>query len=205
MRAKTILLLLIALLFTSVVSAQTRYPKREFRGAWIQCVNGQFQGMPAEKMQQLLINQLNSLQGAGINAIIFQVRAEADALYKSSYEPWSRFLTGVQGRVPSPYWDPMQFMIDECHKRGINVIIDFVMNHTSSQHEWFQTAYQYLQGLPKGAEPDASECPYVDYYNFSKEKLGGYYPVEGTGWYYEGRFWSEMPVPGTATPAPKVV
>ena len=118
MRAKTILLLLIALLFTSGVSAQTRYPKREFRGAWIQCVNGQFQGMPAEKMQQLLINQLNSLQGAGINAIIFQVRAEADALYKSSYEPWSRFLTGVQGRVPSPYWDPMQFMIDECHKRG---------------------------------------------------------------------------------------
>ena len=48
MRAKTILLLLIALLFTSVVSAQTRYPKREFRGAWIQCVNGQFQGMPTE-------------------------------------------------------------------------------------------------------------------------------------------------------------
>ena len=103
MRAKTILLLLIALLFTSVVSAQTRYPKREFRGAWIQCVNGQFQGMPTEKIQRLLINQLNSLQGAGINAIIFQVRAEADALYKSSYEPWSRFLTGVQGRVPSPY------------------------------------------------------------------------------------------------------
>ena len=119
MRAKTILLLLIALLFTFVVSAQTRYPKREFRGAWIQCVNGQFQGMPTEKIQRLLINQLNSLQGAGINAIIFQVRAEADALYKSSYEPWSRFLTGVQGRVPSPYWDPMQFMIDECHKRGM--------------------------------------------------------------------------------------
>lgn len=119
MRAKTILLLLIALLFTSVVGAQTRYPKREFRGAWIQCVNGQFQGMPAEKMKQLLISQLNSLQGAGINAIIFQVRAEADALYKSSYEPWSRFLTGVQGKAPSPYWDPMQFMIDECHKRGM--------------------------------------------------------------------------------------
>ena len=71
MRAKTILLLLIALLFTFVVSAQTRYPKREFRGAWIQCVNGQFQGMPTEKIQRLLINQLNSLQGAGINAIIF--------------------------------------------------------------------------------------------------------------------------------------
>ena len=89
--------------------------------------------------------------------------------------------------------DDFTTLVDECHKRGIHVIIDFVMNHTSSQHEWFQTAYQYLQGLPKGAEPDASECPYVDYYNFSKEKLGGYYPVEGTDWYYEGQFWSEMP------------
>ena len=125
MRAKTILLLLIALLFTFVVSAQTRYPKREFRGAWIQCVNGQFQGMPTEKIQRLLINQLNSLQGAGINAIIFQVRAEADALYKSSYEPWSRFLTGVQGRVPSPYWDPMQFLIDECHNKNPERFVNY--------------------------------------------------------------------------------
>lgn len=119
MRSKTILLSLIVWLVASVAGAQTRHPKREFRGAWIQCVNGQFQGMPTEKMQQLLVNQLNSLQGAGINAIIFQIRAEADALYKSSYEPWSRFLTGVQGKAPSPYWDPMQFMIDECHKRGM--------------------------------------------------------------------------------------
>lgn len=107
------------LAFALSANAQSRCPKREFRGAWIQCVNGQFQGMPTEKMQQLLVNQLNTLQRAGINAIIFQVRAEADALYKSSYEPWSRFLTGVQGRMPSPYWDPMQFMIDECHKRGM--------------------------------------------------------------------------------------
>ena len=89
--------------------------------------------------------------------------------------------------------DDFTTLVDECHKRGINVIIDFVMNHTSSQHEWFQTAYKYIQSLPEGAEPDASECPYVDYYNFSKEKLGGYYPVDGTDWYYEGQFWSEMP------------
>lgn len=51
----------------------------------------------------------------------FQVRAEADALYRSSYEPWSRFLTGVQGKAPSPVWDPLQFMIDECHKRGMEL------------------------------------------------------------------------------------
>ena len=107
----------------AVVSAQglshPRYPKREFRGAWIQTVNGQFKGMPAQKMQDTLIAQLNSLQEAGINAIIFQVRPEADALYPSKLEPWSRFLTGVQGQAPQPYWDPMQFMIDECHKRGM--------------------------------------------------------------------------------------
>ncbi len=119
MKAKILLLSLLALVLGTVASAQVRYPKREFRGAWIQCVNGQFQGMTPEKMQQVLTEQLNSLQGAGINAIIFQVRAEADALYKSSYEPWSRFLTGVQGRKPSTDWDPMQFMIDECHKRGM--------------------------------------------------------------------------------------
>ena len=75
--------------------------------------------MSPARMQQVLVSQLNALQQAGINALIFQVRAEADALYKSNYEPWSRFLTGVQGRVPSPEWDPMQFMIDECHKRGM--------------------------------------------------------------------------------------
>ena len=67
--------------------------------------------MPTEKLKQNLIGQLNSLQKAGINAIIFQVRPEADALYASRLEPWSRFLTGVQGKEPEPYWDPMQFMI----------------------------------------------------------------------------------------------
>ena len=117
------LILLLALFLATGVGAQIQqqspYPKREFRGAWIQAVNGQFRGIPTEKLKQTLIDQLNSLQGAGINAIIFQVRPEADALYASQLEPWSRFLTGVQGQAPSPYWDPMQFMIDECHKRGM--------------------------------------------------------------------------------------
>ncbi len=75
--------------------------------------------MGTEQMQQVLISQLNSLQQAGINAILFQVRPETDALYESSIEPWSRFLTGTQGVAPSPYWDPMKFMIEECHKRGM--------------------------------------------------------------------------------------
>ena len=105
----------------TAATAQTLSPKREFRGAWIQCVNGQFQGMPVQAMKATLVRQLDHLQQAGINAIIFQVRAECDALYPSAYEPWSRFLTGVQGKAPSPMWDPLQFMVTECHKRGMEL------------------------------------------------------------------------------------
>ena len=116
-------LFLLVLLLAAGVRAQApsgnAYPKREFRAAWIQAVNGQFRGIPTEKLKQTLVGQLNSLQGAGINAIIFQVRPEADALYASQHEPWSRFLTGTQGQMPSPMWDPMQFMIEECHKRNM--------------------------------------------------------------------------------------
>ena len=122
-RLKTIIVLLSALMLTAVnVSAQ---PKREFRGAWIQCVNGQFQGIGTTKMQQTLTYQLDELQKDGVNVIIFQVRPECDALYESKLEPWSRFLTGKQGMAPSPYWDPLQWMITECHKRGMEL------------HAWF--------------------------------------------------------------------
>ena len=112
------LLLLFVLLLSLQIVAQ---PKREFRGAWIQCVNGQFQGMSTQKMQETLIYQLNELQKTGVNAIIFQVRPECDALYQSNIEPWSRFLTGQQGRAPQPYWDPLQWMIEQCHARGMEL------------------------------------------------------------------------------------
>lgn len=95
--------------------------KREFRGAWIQAVNGQFQGLDRDAMQSTLREQLDVLQRDGVNTIIFQVRPECDALYPSKIEPWSRFLTGVQGRAPQPYWDPLAWMITECHNRGMEL------------------------------------------------------------------------------------
>ena len=54
-------------------------------------------------------------------------------------------------------------------------------------------AVEYLKNLPEGTEPDSSECPYVDYYHFSREALSGYAQVNGTDWYYEARFWDGMP------------
>ena len=117
MKAKCLLLLWL-ICMSVCISAQ---PKREFRGAWIQCVNGQFEGIGTLKMQQTLRYQLDELQKDGVNVIIFQVRPECDALYESRLEPWSRFLTGRQGQAPSPYWDPLQWMIDECHKRGMEL------------------------------------------------------------------------------------
>lgn len=173
------LILLLALFLATGVGAQIQqqspYPKREFRGAWIQAVNGQFRGIPTEKLKQTLIDQLNSLQGAGINAIIFQVRPEADALYASQLEPWSRFLTGVQGQAPSPYWDPMQFMIDECHKRGMefhawinpyrvktSLKSELAANHLYNIHpEWFVTYNNQLYFDPTLPESRRHICMVV--------------------------------------------
>lgn len=122
-----VLTLVVAWLMSVPVMAQTAAggsllpPKREFRGAWIQCVNGQWIGMSRDDMQRTLAFQLDELQRDGANAVIFQVRAECDALYNSDIEPWSRYLTGRQGTAPRPLWDPLEWMISECHKRGMEL------------------------------------------------------------------------------------
>ena len=84
-------------------------------------------------------------------------------------------------------------LLAACHERGIRVILDLAMNHSSSRHSWFLQATEYLKSLPEGAEPDAAECPYVDYYHFSREAQSGYAQLNGTDWYYEARFWDGMP------------
>ncbi len=80
---------LITIYFLLMALTATAQQKREFRGAWIQCVNGQFKGVGTETMQRTLTYQLDELQKDGCNAIIFQVRPECDALYESEIEPWS--------------------------------------------------------------------------------------------------------------------
>ena len=204
MRVKSLICVFFLLLMAGGVFAQVQtgsaYPKREFRAAWIQSVNGQFRGMPTEKLKQNLIGQLNSLQKAGINAIIFQVRPEADALYASRLEPWSRFLTGVQGKAPEPYWDPMQFMIDECHKRGMEfhawinpyrtkttLKSELAPNHVYNIHpEWFVTYGDQLYFDPALPESRRHICmvvsDIVSRYDVDAIHMDDYfypYPIKG--------------------------
>ncbi|MBE5890318.1 MAG: alpha-amylase [Lachnospiraceae bacterium] len=89
--------------------------------------------------------------------------------------------------------DDFKALVEECHERNIKVIIDLAMNHSSSEHPWFKEAYAYIQSLGENEEPDAEVCPYVDYYNFTKNFESGYTEVSGTDWYYESQFWSGMP------------
>lgn len=94
-------------------------PKREFRGVWVHTIEqNYFADLTSEQIKDTLRKQLDIFQKCGFNVLLFQIRPEADAFYKSDIEPWSRYLTGEQGKEPDdPDFDPMAFLIDECHKR----------------------------------------------------------------------------------------
>ncbi len=98
-------------------------PKYEFRAAWIATVanidwptRGNYD---TEKQKAEYIALLDMHVKNGMNAVVMQIRPAADAFYPSEHEPWSEWLTGKQGKAPSPYYDPLQFMIEEAHKRGL--------------------------------------------------------------------------------------
>jgi uncharacterized lipoprotein YddW (UPF0748 family) len=105
-------------------------PMREFRGAWIAAVatNQDWPskpGLPVAQQKAELIALLDRAVQLHLNAIIFQVRPAADAIYASSLEPWSERITGIQGKAPQPFYDPLAFAIAEAHKRGLEL------------HAWF--------------------------------------------------------------------
>lgn len=117
--SKCIVLILLVLALPMLLDAQTQNPKREFRGAWMQCVNGVYLNKTPQQVRNMLTAQLDTLKKCGINAVFFQVRAEGDALYRSTFEPWSRYLTGEQGKAPLDAWDPLQWMVEQCHSRSM--------------------------------------------------------------------------------------
>ncbi|HEX7844568.1 MAG TPA: family 10 glycosylhydrolase [Chitinophagaceae bacterium] len=161
-------LLIVASSFVSVFAQ----PKYEFRGVWIATVENidwpQRGVTDPEQQKADFIRLLDMHQRNGMNAIIMQVRPAGDAFYPSPYEPWSQWLTGVQGKPPSPYYDPLQFMIEETHKRGMefhawlnpyravfNVNTSSIAaNHVTRIHpEWFVT-----YGDKKYFEPSNTEA-----------------------------------------------
>jgi len=121
---KKIFLLLILLFFINIffISAQK---KREMRAVWIATVNNIDWSPKNEfepyRQREAMLQMLDTLEALKINTLIFQIRPTADAFYLSQYEPWSRFLTGTNGVAPNPFYDPLEFVITEAHKRNIEV------------------------------------------------------------------------------------
>ena len=150
-------LLLFTILFALGSTAQI-VAKPEFRAVWVATVdNIDWPDSPtiyAHLQKAAFLKLLNMHQRNGMNAIIVQVRPAADAFYPSPFEPWSQWLTGVQGQAPFPYYDPLEFMITETHKRGMEFHAwmnpyravfsitnsSITATHITRQHpEWFIT------------------------------------------------------------------
>jgi uncharacterized lipoprotein YddW (UPF0748 family) len=139
---KRLLSIALCLLFYVVLYAQNHPPKHEFRAVWVATVTNidwpSQPGLSAGQQQQEIIDILDRHRQLGMNAVILQVRPASDAIYPSMLEPWSRYLSGVPGTAPEPFYDPLQFWIEEAHKRGMEF------------HAWlnpFRVALDYRQPL----------------------------------------------------------
>ena len=139
---------------------------------------GDFQG---------IISKLDYLQELGINGIWLMPIHPSTTYHKYNVSDYYAI---------DPQYGTMEdfdAFMEECQKRDIHVILDLVVNHSGSEHPWFKEAVAYLQGLPEGAEPNAEECPYVDYYYFNYGSKAKHSQVVGTNWYYESQFSYDMP------------
>lgn len=113
--------------------------KREFRGVWVATVVNidwpSKPGLTSDQQKIELVKLLDAHKKQGINAIMLQIRPTADAFYAKSEEPWSMYLTGKQGMPPYPFYDPLEFAIDACHQRGIEL------------HAWFNPYRATFDGI----------------------------------------------------------
>jgi uncharacterized lipoprotein YddW (UPF0748 family) len=137
-----VLFLLTFLLAGTYIASGSNETKREFRGAWFPTVvNTTWKNMTTDQIKADILHHLDIFKSLNINAVIFQVRPQADALFVSALEPWSRFITGTQGKAPEPFFDPAAFVIDECHKRGMEF------------HAWFNP-YRVTSGKDEVLDPN---------------------------------------------------
>ncbi|MFF3290090.1 glycoside hydrolase family 10 protein [Streptomyces sp. NPDC003023] len=149
--------------------ARGRQTRREFRGMWLATVGNRDwpsqPGLTADRQRAELLSYLDTAVRRRLNAVVFQVRPTADALWPSPYEPWSQYLTGFQGRDPG--WDPLGTAVREAHRRGLELHAWFnpyrvathtdptrlVANHPARLHPEWTIAYggklYYDPGIPE--------------------------------------------------------
>jgi uncharacterized lipoprotein YddW (UPF0748 family) len=138
---------LIVLIIVAKINLQGQAnPKRELRGAWITSIYNidwpSASNLTTTAQQTTFIDRLNEHKATGMNALFVQVRSQCDAMYPSPYDPWCSYLTGTQGTAPSPYYDPLQFMINETKQRGMEF------------HAWFNP-YRALASVSATSYPAA--------------------------------------------------
>lgn len=116
-------------------------PAAEFRGAWVATVDNidwpSKKGLPTAEAQRELEALIDSAAALRLNALVFQVRPAGDAFYASQLEPWSEWLTGEQGKAPVPAWDPLAFVCEKAHQKGLEV------------HAWFNP-FRAVHAASKG-------------------------------------------------------
>jgi uncharacterized lipoprotein YddW (UPF0748 family) len=171
MRKALIIVLLPILTSCSVFKSHIPTPKHEFRGVWIATVvnidwpKNSLDNI--EKQKQDYLEILDFYKELNFNAVIVQIRAAGDAFYPSQYAPWSRFLTGNEGVAPEPYYDPVHWMIEEAHARGMEfhawlnpyrATFDEKLDILSKDHDYnlhpnwmlkYGKKYYYNPGLPQ--------------------------------------------------------
>lgn len=166
-------MLFVSFLLFKTGASQPNPPKHEFRAVWVATVVNidwpSKPGLSTEEQKREAIEILNMHQRLGMNAVILQVRPAADAFYPSELEPWTRYLTGVPGKAPDPFYDPLHFWIEECHKRGMelhawlnpfrvaqNADQPLAGNHIAFEHpEWilkYGNLLYFDPGLPETRE-----------------------------------------------------
>lgn len=214
-------LLLLVVVMTTISLKAKEYPKREMRAAWIATVENidwpSTTRLSTDEQKAEMIALLDSVKAYNMNAIVFQIRPDADALYASELEPWSEWLTGKQGQAPYPWYDPLQFTIDECRKRGLDVHVWLnpyraiqntaktiaAPNHVANTHpEWmltYGTKKYFDPGIPAVRNHVARvvsdlvrrydiDAIHFDDYFYPYKIAGVEFPDEGSFQKYPGNF-----------------
>jgi uncharacterized lipoprotein YddW (UPF0748 family) len=147
MKRFQLIFLMLVILFQAFVLHSQNAPKREMRAVWIATVENidwpTSTSLTSDQQQKEMISLLDLVKEYNLNTVVFQIRPCADAFYSSSLEPWSQWLTGTQGKAPDPFYDPLEFAIRECRKRGLDIHVwlnpyravrDTSRNFTSPSH-----------------------------------------------------------------------